>query len=259
MIHPSLHRQAVALDRHLHRDLKVHQPQPDWSFAAGANALFVAGAEFGDACREYPILFVRTGPDEQGRPQVLPIAALGLAPGENLYVDGTQWRALYLPAMLRAYPFGLGRVGNDARPVLSIDLAWAGLSRTEGTPLFGTDGEPTEHLKALQRQLEQFDLEVRRTRELCRLLLDKGLLRDVQFDADVADGPKVHVDGFLTVDEAKLAQLGDADLLALARNGALGLIHAHLISMGNLRKLVQWRVERGPAAAAPPPAAATPA
>lgn len=251
MIHPMLHRQAVALDRNLHRDLKVHQPQPDWSFAAKVNALFLAGTEFGDAAREYPILFVRTGPDEQGRPQVLPIAALGLAPDENLYADAGQWRALYLPAVLRAYPFGLGRFGSDPRSVLSIDLAWAGLSRTEGKPLFGADGEPSEHLQALQRQLEQFDGEVRRTRELCRLLLDKGLLRDVQFDAEVADGPKVHVDGFLTVDEPKLAALGDAELLALARNGALALIHAHLISMGNLRKLVQWRVERGPAARPP--------
>jgi hypothetical protein len=256
MIHPMLHRQAVALDRNLHRDLRVHQPQPDWSFAATVNALFIAGAEFADACREYPILFVRTAADEQGRPQVLPIVALGLAPDENLYADGTQWRALYLPAMLRAYPFGLGRVGNDARPVLAVDLAWAGLSRTDGTPLFGADGEPSEHLKALQQQLEQFEAEVRRTRELCRLLVDQGLLRDVRFDAEVADGPKLHVDGFLTVDEGKLGQLGDAELLALARNGALGLVHAHLISMGNLRKLVQWRVERGPAGRAAPPATA---
>lgn len=256
MIHPGLHRQPAALDRRLHRELRVHQPQPDWSFSAGLNALFVAGAEFGDACREYPILFVRTAADEQGRAQVVPIAALGLAPGENLFVDGPRWRALYLPAMLRAYPFGLGRLGDDGRALLSIDLAWAGLSRTEGTPLFGADGEPGEHLKALQQQLEQFEVEVRRTRELCRLLLDQGLLREVQFDAEVAGGPKVHVDGFLTVDEPKLGQLGDAQLLALARNGVLGLIHAHLISMGNLRKLVQWRVERGPGVAATPPVAA---
>ena len=59
----------------------------DWSIAAGLNALFVAGAEFGDVCREYPILFVRAGNDEQGRAVVAPIAALGLAQNENLYLD----------------------------------------------------------------------------------------------------------------------------------------------------------------------------
>ena len=59
-----------------------------------------------------------------------------------------------------------------------------------------------------------------------------------------------------------MAKLSDADLLALHRNGGMGLIYAHLVSMGNLRKLVQWRLERQAAdqaaAAATPTAAAPP-
>ena len=75
MIIGNLHKPMVALDRKPHRNLKIHQPQMDWSMAAGLNAVFVAGAEFGDVCREYPLLLVRAGTDPLGKPQVAPIAA----------------------------------------------------------------------------------------------------------------------------------------------------------------------------------------
>ncbi|MBN8491996.1 MAG: SapC family protein [Burkholderiales bacterium] len=249
MIIGNLHRQMVAVDRQLHRQLRIHQPKMDWSVAAELNALFVAGAEFGDVCREYPILFVRAGTDPQGKPQVAPIAAFGLAPKENLFLRGSEWRAHYVPALLRAYPFALGRVGPDQRGVLSIDIGWKGLSQTEGVPLFDEAGEPTEHLKTMTQQLQQIELEVQRTRELGRLLLDKDLLREMRFDADLPGGEKLKVDGFFTVDEKQLAKLSDADLLALHKSGVMGLVYAHLVSMGNLRKMVQWRIDALPAAA----------
>jgi hypothetical protein len=255
MIIGNLHRQMVAVDRQLHRQLRIHQPKMDWSVAAELNALFVAGAEFGDVCREYPILFVRAGTGPQGQPQVAPIAAFGLGPKENLFLQGTQWRANYLPALLRAYPFALGRVGPDQRGVLSIDMAWKGLSQTEGLPLFDEAGEPTEHLQSMTRQLEQIELEVQRTRELGRVLLEKDLLREMRFDADLPNGEKLKVDGFFTVDEKQLAKLSDADLLALHKSGVMGLVYAHLVSMGNLRKMVQWRIDALPGAGAQPGAA----
>ncbi len=260
MIIANLHKQMVALDRNLHRNLRVHQPEMDWSIAAGLNALVVPGAEFGDVCREYPILFVRAGNDEQGRAVVAPIAALGLAQNENLYLDGRQWRASYMPVLLRSYPFTVARAGAEPRSVLSIDIGWAGLSQTEGLPLFDAEGQPTELLTAMNKQLDQVEIEVQRTRELGRLLMDKDLLRDMRFDAELPDGQKLRVEGFLTVDEKQLAQLSDADTLQMHRNGVMGLIYAHLVSLGNIRKLVQWRFERqalssastGQAAAAAP-------
>jgi hypothetical protein len=252
MIIQNLHRQMVALDRELHHDLKIHQPRMDWSMAAGLNSLFVAGAEFGDVCREYPILFVPAGHDAAGKLMAAPIAALGLAPKENLFLQAGQWRALYIPALLRAYPFAIGRAGSAQRAVINIDIGWAGLSRTEGVALFNAEGQPGAQLAAISRQLEQVETEVQRTRELCGLLLAKDLLREMRFDAELPGGEKLRVDGFLSVDEQQLAKLPDADVLALQRAGVMALIHAHLVSLGNLRKLVRWRIEAVQAAAAAP-------
>jgi SapC len=259
MIIPHLHRQMVPLDRNLHRQLKINRPQPDWSMASGMNAIFVAGVEFGDVCREYPILFVRAGNDAQGKPQVAPIAALGLAPGENLFLQGRGWRAAYLPALLRAYPFAVSRAGVEQRALLSIDIGWAGLSQTEGLALFDEQGEPSEQLKTLTQQIEQFELQVQRTSEICRLLVEKDLLREKRFDAELPSGEKLKVDGFLSVDEKQLAKLSDADLLLLHKNGMMGLVYAHLVSLGNLRKMVQWRIDAATLAAQAAQAAASPA
>ena len=56
---------------------------------ARLNSMFVASVEFGDACGEYPIVFVNAGNADDGKRQVAPIAVFGLRTKENLYVDGT--------------------------------------------------------------------------------------------------------------------------------------------------------------------------
>ena len=66
--------------------------------------------------------------------------------------------------------------------------------------------------------------------------------------ATLPDGRSHTVDGFLTVDEKKMQDLPDAVVGDLHRTGVLGLMHLHWVSMGNMRRLVDWHVERGAAA-----------
>lgn len=244
MINQNLHRQAVALDRATHRNLRVHLPVTDWRVAARLNSMFLAAIEFGDACREYPVVFVHAGADAEGKQQIAPVTVFGLAQEENLYVaDDGSWRATYMPALLRLYPFGIGRV-DDKTFAICIDAAWSGVSSTDGTPLFTDTGEPSELTKQVQQQLELAEAEVQRTRLVGLKLLELDLLRDMRFDATMPDGQKLSVDGFLTVDEEKLKALPDAAVLDLQRTGLLGLVHAHLISLGNMRRLAEWRLQR---------------
>ena len=65
------------------------------------------------------------------------------------------------------------------------------------------------------------------------------------------------MDGFLTIYDVKATQLPDDVVAELHRSGVLGLMHLHWVSMGNMRRLVDWHVERG--AAAIPSTAAIPA
>ena len=244
MINENLHRKPVALDRIKHRDTRLDTGARDLTDLRKLSAFFVAGAEFVDACREFPVVWVRAGKDETGREHVAPVAVFGLVPGENLCIEGDNWRVRYVPAMLRLYPFAMARV-SPTEMVLCVDESWIGFS--EGGPgqeLFGPDGTPTEFTQNIQRQLEQFENEVERTRAAGVQLMDRGLLRDMRFDATMPDGSKIGVDGFMTIDDAKLTALTDAQIVELGRNGLLAMIHAHQISLGNMARLAEWHHQR---------------
>ncbi|MED5621084.1 SapC family protein [Ideonella sp. BN130291] len=248
MIVEALYKNVLALDRVQHKSLRMRHGFTDLTPTAGMNAVFVAAIEFADVCREYPIVFVRAGKDEAtGKDHIAPMAVLGISQNDNLYLQpGGRWRTSYMPAFLRRYPFGMASVGPD-QMAICIDRAWDGWSETEGDPLFEASGEPTQLLKNVQNFVENFEQEVHRTRLFCGVLRDEGLLQDMRFDATLPDGQKMAVDGFLAIDEKKLAELPDAKVVELHRNGILGLIHAQQVSMGLMRRLVEWHAERAAA------------
>jgi hypothetical protein len=245
MINNTLHRDPVPLDREKHRGLHIDRQRlaADWSPAAAVNAYFVNAVEFADAGREYPLVFVAAGKDDKGQPEYAPVTVFGLAQGENLFVEGGRWQADYIPAQLRAYPFAMARVDNQ-QYAICIDQSWAGLSPSDGTALFGPDGQPSAYLKEMQQYLEQLEIEMRRTRAFCARLNELGLLQPMRFDATLPDGNKLTVDGFFGLDEKKVAALPDAAVVELHRNGILGLVHLQQASMRNMRRLVERRVKR---------------
>ena len=156
MINPLLFRKPVAIEAGAHRALRIKPAAREWSVAGELNAMFIATVEFGDACADYPIVFVNAGNDAQGQRQVAPIAVFGLREKENLYVEGARWRVNYIPALLQAYPFGVARL-DDNRMAVVIDQAWSGWSTTEGVALFDDQGQPADYLKGMRDQLERVD------------------------------------------------------------------------------------------------------
>jgi hypothetical protein len=254
LINQNLHRQPVALDSVQHRGLKLRVPVTDWTLAAGLNAMFVSVSEFGDTCREFPLVFVRAGKDPQGKEQVAPVAVLGLAQNQNLYVSGERWRANYVPNLLRVYPFCLARMDGE-RFAICVDMAYAGVNSEDGRPLFNADGTQAELLKTMQAHLETMEADIQRTRAVGQRLLELDVLRDMRFDATLPDGSKHSVDGFLTVDDQKMTHLPDNVVGELHRSGILGMVHLHWVSLGNMRRLIDWHVERA-AAVAPAASAA---
>jgi hypothetical protein len=241
----ALYTNVMALDRVQHRALRLAHRFTDLTPTKGMNAVFVTAIEFADVCREYPIVYVRAGKDEAtGEDMIAPMAVLGLAPDENLYLqEGGGWRTGYVPAYFRRYPFGMAQIAPQ-QMAICIDRAFPGFSETEGEALFDDKGEPTEMMKGVQRFVEEYETEVQRTRGFCTELLKAGLLQDMRFDATLPDGQKLGVDGFLAIDEKKLAELPDAKVVEWHRNGLLGLVHAQQISMGLMRRLVEWRLQR---------------
>jgi hypothetical protein len=240
----ALYSNVAVLDRVQHRSLRLARRFTDLTPTANMNAVFVTAIEFADVCREYPIVYVRAGKDDNDQDLIAPMAVLGLVPNENLYLQpGGGWKALYQPAYFRRYPFGMASIG-PGQMAICFDQGFEGFSQTEGEPLFDDKGDPTEFMQGVQRFVEEYETEVQRTRAFCADLLKAGLLQDMRFDATLPDGQTLGVDGFLAIDEKKLAELPDTTLVEWHRNGYLGLVHAQQISLGLMRRLVELRLQK---------------
>jgi hypothetical protein len=242
MIVTNLHKEPIALDTVLHRDLRLKNDLNAIPKLAPFTSFMVSVSEFADAALNFPILFVRAAPDALGNDTVMPVAVFGLKPGENLFAIDGKWDAAYVPAMLRAYPFTMARIEGSDRWAMVFDNSWEGISRTEGLPLFDENGEASELLNGVHKFVQDFEADLERTRHACAVLTEMKLLKPMRFDATLSNGEELSVDGFMTADEEAIAKLSDAQLATMYRNGLLGLLQIHVISLNNMRRLLDRRV-----------------
>jgi len=229
----------LPLDRDVHKNLKLDTSQSVVTRVADQNSVFLAAVEFADACKEYPIVFVRAGqPGPDGKQAVAPLAVLGLKSGSNLFVDGDKWTGSYVPAYVRRYPFAMARLdGKTDNMAVCYDIKWPAFNETTGEALF-KDGQPTEFLLNAKSFLENFEQEAERTRLICDLLVELDLLQDMRFEATLPNDEKLDVEGFMALDEKKYTELPDDKVLQLHRNGLIAMIEMHRLSLTNMNRLV---------------------
>ncbi len=239
MSNPPMYGELLPLDREVHKNLKLDTAQSVVTRVADQNSVFLAAVEFADACKEFPIVFVRAGqPGPDGKQAVAPLAVLGLKAGSNLFVDGDKWTGNYVPAYVRRYPFAMARMDEKSDSMaVCYDLNWPAFNESTGEALF-KDGQPTEFLINAKNFLENFEQEAERTRLICNLLVDMDLLQDMRFEATLPNNEKLDVEGFMALDEKKYAELADDKVLQLHRNGLLTMIEMHRLSLTNMNRLV---------------------
>jgi hypothetical protein len=244
LINSALYRDPQMLNPALHRNKRLRGPS-DFSVTKNMHAVFLTATEFPQAATEYPIIFVNTGERlPNGKPMISPVALLGLTANENLRLQDGQWTARYLPAFLRRFPFLTALIEGSDAPSVFVDAAWEGFNDVDGERLFDDEGQPTETLKRVIEFLQRFDDEQGRTRLFCQRLVDLDILKEMTADATLHNGESLKVEGFMSVDEDKLGQLPDATVVELHRNGMLMLLNAHLMSLANIRDLVERKAVR---------------
>ena len=245
------YQRPVLLDRVAHRQARVNMRDVNFAFTKKTNSVPVTALEFGRAATEYPIVFAGPSPD-----RLMPVVVLGLRNEENLFVnpDG-KWTGIYIPAFIRRYPFVLAERNNAQDLSVCVDTAFSGWmdprstapgaengsaapeSEEKGDALFDQQGAETPFLKNVLEFLGQYQGNIRQTQTFVRKLNELNLLVGREIHArDTANQP-LALRGFFAVDEAKLKALNDNQISELYRQGFLGLVFAHLISLGNIARL----------------------
>ncbi len=219
-------KQPETLSRSKHATLRFH-PVDGFSHARTLSFVPLTIDEIGEASKSLPVVFA---PGSKLRP----IALLGVD-GGNAFVDaaGAWTRGVYIPALIRAYPFALARMAKGDNIAVAIDRAAPQFGSDEGEPLFGPDGQPGNVLAQAQRYLIDFHRAGERTDALCQMLKEVGLL--VGADVRTPDAKPIPLPAVAVVDRRKLGALADETLLAWSKNGLLAAVHAHLNSLSNIR------------------------
>ncbi|HEY0197015.1 MAG TPA: SapC family protein [Rhodanobacter sp.] len=242
------YERPVPLNRTEHKDLRL-KGVPNVKFAMNAHSVPLTGAEFGVAARDLLIVFAGNDIADAG-----PVALLGLRQNENLYVDADGiWAAnTYVPAFVRRYPFVLaekpaGQEGEDF--TVFLDEQYEGFNADEGERLFKKDGTDTELLTNAVSFLGEFQQNVARTKWFMQQLVKHNLLepRNVRLQKDAKDGQEgraINLNGLFVVNEEKLRALDEKTTHELLREGVLGWVYAHLLSLANIDRLAQRLSER---------------
>lgn len=232
-----MYDKITPLNRQTHQGLRIKPSAQRWLFAKEAHSLLLAGTELPLAALDYPCVFAPHGD------QHTMMALVGLKAGQNLMVDEAgHWEInCYVPAFVRRYPFVLAETPQEgaAAPqplTVCIDSTFDGFNDSEGEALFDAQGEATPHLQQLQKFLTEYHTDLLKTAAFARRLTELDLLVDREIDFQLGS-QQFKLNGFKVVDEAKLHALDDASLLALCKSGAMGWIHAHLLSLNNVNTL----------------------
>ena len=211
-----------------------------------AMVLPISYSEFTLACRDYPVVFIS---GDEGKSMVA-MAVLGIEQQQNLFVGADQkWdRNTYVPAYVRRYPFCMSRVnvsGKEAPERIACVEKRAISAR--GDALYDDKGEPLPAWEKMRKLLFEYEADLARTEEMCRVVKDLGLLEPFVMQAQPNTGQPLSVAGMQRVNEQKLAELAGDKLAELVKNGVLARIYAHLISMANFGRLLDRRATRGAA------------
>ena len=224
----------------LQKDRKVRLPVPGEipEFCRKTNAVPVSYSEFGVASRDYPLAFVST----EGEKAYSPVAVLGVAGGENLFVSEGGWDpSVYLPAYLRRYPFCMARVTLNAveQDDRLICVEKDALSE-DGERMFDGSGASLPRWQQIEKLLREYEADIERSREMCAILADYALLEGFTLQTSVK-GAVATFGGMYRVDEKKLELLNAAQHKTLIRKGIMGRIYTHLTSLDNFARLIARR------------------
>lgn len=238
---PLFYKNLQPLSSSLHRNLRARASEKAPYFA-NAHAIPLTIDEFIHAQRFTPIVF-------SSGESAVPLALTGLNEGVNVFVDdeGKPLQNFYVPAYVRRYPYVLARLDQNAQELsLCFDPSSDMIGDfAEGEPLF-VDDKPSDHLNAVLKFCEDFELAGQRTSAFVKELQDLDLLIDGEVSIQPGDAAQPFVyRGFRMVDEQRFRDLHGDQLRKINQNGILPLIVAHLFSLSLMRDIFGRQLAQG--------------
>lgn len=230
----------VLLNNVDHHDLRVME-RSGTDADDQVNQVLVFPTEFENVQREYPIVIRK---DAEGA--LRPVALLGLARGENLFIDRQgQWQSHYVPALLQRGPFSIAAPDSpEGEPMIRLDLDHPRVSRSEGTPIFLPHGGNSRYLQRMTGVLQSIYVGHHLLDPMIAAFEKAGLLRQVNLEMRVAETEVYAISDVHVIDRERLAALSGDELGELHSAGFLQAAFMAAASVGNLDRLVELKTRQ---------------
>ena len=209
----------------------------------------VVPSEFASASGCYPIFLTKQGTTGLFEFSVL----LGIATGENLFIDAAgNWDG-YVPLNVRRHPFGIstrseGLTASERRNLITIDLESPRVSDREGDLIFSERGGHGVILQRANAALAALFDGTSQSAQLTELLLEFDLVEPIQVSAALDSGEVFKFEALYTVNEERLRALPDQVAGEFSRSGAFKLIYLQLQSLQKFDALVALKSRRATSA-----------
>jgi hypothetical protein len=207
-------------------------------FVRDGAAIPISYSEFVPAGRHYPIVFISGDGKTYNA-----VAVVGMKSRENLFVAEGRWAGdVYIPAYARRYPFCMAKVNVNAveqkNRLICVEQSALG---EQGEAMFDDAGQPSAKWQELERLLGEYEGDLERSREMCAILADYGLLEPFTMQATLKPekgGGSMQLGGMHRVAEKNIENLNAAQLKNLVRRGIMARIYVHLLSLEHFAKLL---------------------
>jgi len=226
---------CVRLDNVEHQSLRVETDPSAQHY--NVNQVLVVPGEFEEIQREYPI-FIRK--DQGG--EFIAVALLGMDKGENLFFDGEQRDARYIPASISRGPFFLGLSKAEERAevetAVHIDLDDPRVGVEAGEFLFREHGGSSAYLDYVTGRLHLIHEGLAAAPRMFALFDELRLIQPIDIDVQLGEGTRYQLSAMFTIGMEQFQALTIDELDRLHRSGFLAPAIFIRSSLPNLNRLV---------------------
>lgn len=213
----------VELSRADHGHLRLSSSRIK-AIASECHLVPLVASELRRAATTYPIVFAK----DQETGAFFPAALMGLEPHENLYWDGAEIEAAYVPLNLMRQPFYIGGEAAEAG-AMCIDLDSPALADDGDHAILDEDGSDSRYIATIHAILTELAGQQRLTRAFVDGVLSRELLTELRLEIGFADETAATLTGLYGIDAQRLArivgELEDGDAILTLAAVALSLDH----------------------------------
>jgi len=235
----------VALNNIQHKNLKIVTSYSE-QLGNKVDCVVTFPTEFAQIQREYPIFFQK----HPSTGQFQSIVLLGIAAGENLFLQDKGWKASYVPAIVTCNPFIIGFEdqtsvgGSEHEPIIYINMDSPRISEVEGEDIFLEFGGNTSYLQKITRNLHSLYHGLSASNIMFSLFTELDLIEPVKLEIKLNNGDLYKLQGNYTINPEKLASLAGDDLAKLHQAGILECAFFVSASLNNMQKLIDIKNSR---------------